>query len=581
MNGLSGTDPSSRARLTETPFQAVKEVDVNTRARVRLLLFGIAACLCLAVSALGGQQIEGIVYYDNNQNGVYDPGEPVASQVAVSDGTSVATTDREGRYRLEIDDAASFVFVTIPSGAAPSADWYLPLASSASYDFPLRDIPQEGPLVFAQMSDIHYAPTPEEFKLGLRDRSMKILPDPVLDTICDEINASGVDFVIVTGDLAADSKYPEPEVVDAWIAAMADRLESDIDASAYAAVGNHDIVRDEAIGKTLYERHFGPTYYSFNVKGTHFVVLDTQRLEGTKLLYSVDARQLEWLESDLGELNAQTPIVVFCHEPTYDWADTPETATLFRLLEQTGITALVNGHWHTNVVLREEPFYELTSGAVCGAWWEGPGPDGSGFGYRVFRYARGTLDSLWRTGGEPTIDVSSPTTAVLTWSDRLQAQVWGEMNSASYAWDEQQPIPLDVHWNGLWSSVSADLNVSTLPDGYHSIVVSFVTADGSVISQDRSFLIANPAISLQEIFDHAATYQGKIVAAPELTVRAVMGSDISAFDETRTIIVSGFPYAVSRNDLIGLAGMYHPTATAPLKVYDDIFYSLIGGQDDE
>jgi len=551
---------------------------VNTRTRLGVLCVTLLACVSIAASSADAQQVEGIVFYDDNANGIYDDGESGVSGVAVSDGATLVTTDAQGRYELTTDDVARFVFVCIPSGTQPVAQWYLPVSSDGPHDFPLARISQEGPLVFVQVSDIHYAPTPEEFKLGLRDRQMEILPDPVLDTLCEEIDDISIDFVLLAGDLAADSKYPEPEVVDSWIGAMADRFATDIDAAVYGVIGNHDIIRDEAIGKTIYENYFGPTYYAFDIKGTHFVVLDTQRLEGTKLVYTSTERQLAWLEQDLAGVDQDTPIVVFCHEPSYDWVDTPEGEALFALLQQAGITALLNGHWHTNEVLREEPFYELTSGAVCGAWWEGPGPDGSGFGYRVFRFARGILDSIWRESDG--IDLSSPTEAVLTWADRLEAQVWGAMDAASYAWDGGEPVSLDVYWNGLWSSVASNINVSTLSDGYHELEITFVDSEGSSISQYKSFMVSNLALTLEEIFDHPDTYQGKIVAAPELTVRAAMGSDISAYDDTETIIIGSFPYAVTRNDIIGLVGMYHPTSASPIKVYDEIFYTVYDGEEE-
>ncbi len=551
---------------------------MSTGGRLRAALLAGVALLCLAPSVAGAQQIEGFVYYDDNANGSYDDGESGVSGVAVSDGGTIVTTNAQGHYELMTDDVARFVFICIPSGTQPVTQWYLPVSSDGPHDFPLARISQEGPLVFAQVSDIHYAPTPEEFKLGLRDRQMGILPDSVLDAVCEEINEVSIDFVLLAGDLAADSKYPEPEIVDAWIGAMADRFTTDINAPVYGVIGNHDIIRDETIGKTIYENYFGPTYYAFDIKGTHFVVLDTQRLEGTKLVYTSTERQLAWLEQDLAGVAEDSPIVVFCHEPSYDWVDTPEGEAMFTLLQQAGITALLNGHWHTNEVLREEPFYELTSGAVCGAWWEGPGPDGSGFGYRIFRLARGVLDSIWRESDA--IDLSSPTEAVLTWADRLEAEVWGAMDAASYAWDGGEPVPLNVYWNGLWSSVASNINVSTLSDGYHELEVAFVDADGSRISLYKSFRISNLDVTLEEIFDHPDTYQGKVVAAPELTVRAAMGSDISAYDGTETIIIGSFPYAVTRNDIIGLVGMYHPTSASPIKVYDDIFYTVYDGEEE-
>ena len=550
----------------------------------RSVAWGVIVALTVACSVVAGQAetVEGIVFVDLNENGLLDSHEVGLPGVSVSDGATVSQSGDDGRFRISLDEAARFIFVSTPSGTTAGTGWYRPVAEGMAGDvnFALKPQPEEGPLVFVQISDIHYAPTPEEFREGLRDRRMAILPDPVLSEMTDDIHAMEPDFVILAGDLVADSKYPEPSRVEEWMTAVADFAQQ-LRPTTYAVVGNHDVVRDEAIAKGAFESSFGPTYYSFNVKGTHFVVLDTQQLVGTKLVYTVDKRQLEWLERDLEKVGPATPIVVFCHEPSFDWADTEESRALFDVLQAYDITALLNGHWHTNAVLRDEPFLEMTSGAASGAWWEGPGPDGTGFGYRVFRCARGQVDSIWRTAGADGIEVMSPESAVLVWSDQLSASVWGLAETAGYRWDEGDPISLTPHWNGLWTTVAANLNSSTLDEGYHTLSVWFSMGDGTVIEEERTYMVTNPEIPLAEIVDHPQTYQGKIVAAHELTVRAVMGANISAYDETKTIIISGFPFSVSRGDLIGMVGMYRPTSTAPIKAYDDVFYTVLDGGEDE
>jgi len=539
-----------------------------------LIGVGVAVWIVVGAGVALAQTIEGVVFVDENANGVVDPGETGLADVSVSDGASVVRTDNEGRFALEPDENARFVFVTTPTGTRATHGWFLPLDDGGVYGFPMTRVDTAGPLLFAQLSDVHYAPTPEEFKLGLRDRRMEILPDPILEDVRADINATGVDFAILAGDIVADSKYPDPDVVDRWMASMMRDYAAGFDAPFYGVVGNHDVVRDEAIGKSIYEAYAGPTYYSFDVKGVHVIVLDTQQLVGTSLVYTIDARQLGWLEEDLGRVGPEAPILVFCHEPTYDWADTPENDELFDLLHRAGITALLNGHWHTNAVLREEPFLEITSGAVCGAWWEGAGPDGSGFGYRLFRLVRGGLDSFWKEPGGSWVDVVEPSTATLAWADRLEASVWGRADSASYRWDDGDAVPVDAFWNGLWSSISANLNVSTLADGYHTLTLEFAMDGGTTAIDTRTYHVSNPTVSLEEIFAHEETYRGKLVAAPRLQVRAAMGSDISAYDETKTIIISKFPYSVARNDAIGIVGMYRPTGTAPIKAYDGVFFTV-------
>jgi hypothetical protein len=163
----------------------------------------------------------------------------------------------------------------------------------------------------------------------------------------------------------------------------------------------------------------------------------------------------------------------------------------------------------------------------------------------------------------------------------MLAQVWGQADSASYHWDDQTAIAVNVNWNGLWSSISTALNVSTLANGYHTLTLRFGFADAEAITDTRTYYVSNPSISLEEIFEHQDTFQGKLVAAPSLEVRAIMGSDISGTDGTKTIIITKAPYTLTRGASIGIVGMYRPTSTDPINVYELIFFTLFDDESEE
>jgi predicted phosphodiesterase len=532
---------------------------------VALVMIGIGGAVLLAAD------VGGVVFLDKNHNGALDSGETGVSGAVVSDGLNVVRTDDAGRFSLPSNEGSRFVFLSTPNGTRPTAGWYRAVAGDGPYVFPLETRDESGPLVFAQLSDIHYAPDPEALSRAFSDREMAFLPQGTLDGLVAEINPLAPDFVILTGDIIANAKGPELDEVRSWFAAMDDGFVSRFAAPVYEVMGNHDEVRDPAVDKAVYEEHFGPTYYSFNMKGTHCVVLDPHQLSGTAQSYTVGATQLEWLRRDLAVVGANAPILVFCHEPTPDWAATPENEALWTLLAGSHITALLNGHWHTNSVLREEPFFELTSGAVCGAWWEGPNPDGTGFGYRIYEMARGRLESTWRTVGLDVVSFTSPTSAALTWTDRLVASVWGRASAASYRWDSAAPISLRVSDNGLWSTAAGNLNVTALSPGYHTISLSFTMSNGTTVQGEKEFLVLQPALTLGEITSHPEVFQGKMVGVSGLEVRAVMGTDISATDSTKTIIVSKFAVTVAKGDHIAVVGMYRPTSVDPIKLFDPIF----------
>jgi 3',5'-cyclic AMP phosphodiesterase CpdA len=541
--------------------------------RLRLALaIGIALCtLILASTGLYG--VTGTVYIDRNNDLQYDNTDLLLSGVVVSDGVTVVSTDDKGVFTLEPDLEAKFVFICTPSGTRPLDGWYRDLAEGKPLNFPLEEVADDSPLVFVQLSDPHYATDPDEFKKAFYDRRMKVLPETVFDKIVPEVNDLGPDFVILTGDIVADSKRPDISLVDKWMNYMGTDFAPRFSAPFYATVGNHDVVRDETVDKAIYERYFGPTYYSFNVKGVHFVVLDTQQLVGTSLVYTVTPAQLSWLKQDLAAADPGSPIVVFCHEPSPNWAETPENEALLDLLQQTGITALLSGHWHTNFLLQRYPFYELTSGAICASWWEGAAPDGTEFGYRVYRIVRGILDSIWRDAGLNSVEFHLPQRVVIQWTERLQAAVWGDATRASLSIDDAEAIETPVFYNSLWTTAYGNLNLSTLEDGDHSLTVTFYMADGSTVESIYPFYVCNPDLTIEEIKERIETFQGKIVAAPRLVVKAIIGSDISASDGTKTIIISKFPYPVEKNDVIGIVGIYRATSTAPIKAYDPIFFT--------
>ncbi|MEN6369926.1 MAG: metallophosphoesterase, partial [Thermotogota bacterium] len=432
------------------------------------------------------------------------------------------------------------------------------------------------PLVFVQLSDLHYAPDAASFEKAFADRRMEYEPAPVLNQIAAEVKTLAPDFVILTGDIVANAKGPELSEVEAWMKFGAESFAARFTSPFYAAVGNHDVVRDAAINEALYERYFGPTYYSFNVKGTHCVVLNTHQLVDTKQVYSVSATQLEWLRQDLALVDPGAEILVFCHEPSPDWAPTPESKALYALLAKERITALLDGHWHTNFVLQETPFFELTSGAVCGAWWEGPGADGAKFGYRVVEVRRGQIDSVWRNAGENAVFFPGPAAAALAWADRLTAQTWGGAVAATYRWDSGAEVEAFVTSNGLWSTATANLNVTPLAAGYHTLFVSFKMSDGTVRIGERGFLVLQPGVSLADILAHPQVYQGRIVGISKLEVRAAMGSDVSATDGSKTIILSKFPITVVKGDFISLVGLYSTTSVSPIKTYDGMFCVKLG-----
>lgn len=120
-----------------------------------------------------------------------------------------------------------------------------------------------------------------------------IKPDSVVVTafskVIDSINNAGVDFVISGGDQVYDVMRGNQAKSDSLFT-LYKTLSSRIKAPVYNTVGNHELfgIYEESPEDSthadykygMFERHFGDTYYAFNHKGWHFIVLNTLDVDG-------------------------------------------------------------------------------------------------------------------------------------------------------------------------------------------------------------------------------------------------------------------------------------------------------------
>ena len=88
-----------------------------------------------------------------------------------------------------------------------------------------------------------------------------------------------------------------------------DRTEQDLGLKLYHTIGNHDVCGiypasgvsddDPLYGKKLFEQRFGKTYYSFDHKGHHFILLDSIGITPDRAYEGrIDDAQLQWLAAE-------------------------------------------------------------------------------------------------------------------------------------------------------------------------------------------------------------------------------------------------------------------------------------------
>jgi 3',5'-cyclic AMP phosphodiesterase CpdA len=152
-------------------------------------------------------------------------------------------------------------------------------------------------------------------------------------------------FMIHTGDITHLSK---PAQFD-----TASQLCGATKLTMHTVPGEHDVLEED--GKSYLNRFGkgakGDGWYSFNDGGVHFIgLVNVVNLQANGL-GSLGNDQLEWLEDDVKNLSASTPIVVFAHVPLWmvykDWGwGTSDGAQALSYLKKFGSVTVLNGHIH-------------------------------------------------------------------------------------------------------------------------------------------------------------------------------------------------------------------------------------------
>jgi len=274
-----------------------------------------------------------------------------------------------------------------------------------------------------------FAPPPQDFSfIFLTDTHLQPELDAThgTDLAMRRARTIRADFAIQGGDHVFDA-LGVPIARATQLFDLCGKTEQDLGLKVHHTLGNHDVFgvytgsgvspTDPEYGKKLFADHFGPTFYSFDHKGHHFIVLDSigitpdRHYEGR-----LDQDQLDWLAKDLAAQPAGTPIVVSTHIPLVtaitSYTDPspkfpPQLVTggpaAIKLFEGHNVLAVLQGHTHVNeqVVWRGIPY--ITSGAVCGNWWHGTRL-GTPEGFTVVNIANGKLSTRYETSGFKSID---------------------------------------------------------------------------------------------------------------------------------------------------------------------------------
>jgi len=192
-------------------------------------------------------------------------------------------------------------------------------------------------------------------------------------------------------------------------------------------IGNHDLAgaapEDGSPAaqdpRALFRKNLGisQTTRSFDLKGYHFILLDSVEVVGGKSIYRgwVDLKQMEWLRADLEKVPGGTPIILATHiplrsvflqvkgdplkaaDPNLLVANANEVLSLFA---DRPLPLVLQAHLHSDERIDWCGRAFVMGGAVAAGWWKGPNLQ-TGYGYQVIEIRDGRIHTEYRSYGWP------------------------------------------------------------------------------------------------------------------------------------------------------------------------------------
>ncbi|MBN2318871.1 MAG: metallophosphoesterase [Acidobacteria bacterium] len=237
-------------------------------------------------------------------------------------------------------------------------------------------------LRFGIVTDSHYADADPQFNRYFRESIAKM-------TECvDLMNEQKVDFLIELGDFKDQNTPPVEEQTISYLQAV-ERSFQKFNGPTYHVLGNHDV---DSISKEQFLQNVTntditdrTTYYSFDRKGIHFIVLDANFLEdGTDYDHGnyewnetyVSEAELDWLRKDLA--GTELPSIVFSHQQLggLGMTDIQNAEAVRTVLQESGkVIAGFDGHNHSGGHNKIEGIHHYTLKAMV----EGSGSENSSY----------------------------------------------------------------------------------------------------------------------------------------------------------------------------------------------------------
>ena len=321
-------------------------------------------------SAADQMVAEGIIFSDDNGNGIKDPGEPPLRgvQVSNSDGEShISITDEYGYYKLNLKETLAggdkiVFYANLPTGFQLNSRSFFHNATFENNKRICKDfsfIPEKNPekkdFRFIHLTDVHVGGGGSQTVFSkTRDEIHQIFPQP--------------DFILNSGDIV---NYGN---IGLQLSLFEDVLQG-FEKPNFIAPGNHDVNKT---GQGYYKRYieqFGPVRYSFDYKNIHFIIFASIALTDSNV----------WLKEHLSLIPRDQKIIFIQHHPSGSF--------IKKIFNNHNVIAYLAGHMHANMIIESKGALDIvTPSSFFG------GLDGSPSGYRIIDIKDDSIETKAKIG---------------------------------------------------------------------------------------------------------------------------------------------------------------------------------------
>ncbi len=417
--------------------------------------------------------------------GVVESAEGPIAGVVVSDGVEVTTTDAKGIYQLKSKKEHGFVFISVPSGYECSQNGVFPEHYKTLNT--ANDLPENKSFTLKKVDQTNYKVLFfGDMHIGNRGNGKSNNDMGQFEKVASDINSyvnshkNAPIYGITLGDMTWDLYWYDNKFMPSnYVEYINKEISSGL--TMFHTIGNHD--NDMNGGgnfglsgaKTPFTASIAPPYYSFNIGGVHYIVLDdvecSRYVKGDGLVnrsepseggrqyagYFYDP-QFDWVAKDLSYVDKSTPVLVMMHVPVFATVgpdafskNMAETDRLLAAFDGYNVH-YVTGHTHRsyNVVPEDaitegRNIYEHNLSAICSDWWwsgaKTPGllqaTDGTPSGYGVWDISGKDIKWVYKCCGK---------------DEDFQFRSY-DLNNIKFSLDTEVPLLTDAKMKSSFSKI--------------------------------------------------------------------------------------------------------------------------------